>query len=169
MAREGTKTAAAIAVMVKHADKPMEAVLPLIAKATGHDLPHARNYYVWCVRKGVAPGVIPARASKPKTEKAPKVKAPKTVSIKTVMKKAGKAYAEKKAAAKTKAEAVVAVTKSPEEIERIKAANLARMKSVMARVKQEVRKPDTEEIPFSETDSFAAPAFLSKDEVTALV
>lgn len=168
MAREGTKTAAAIAVMVKHADKPMEAVLPLIAKATGHDLPHARNYYVWCVRKGVAPGVIPARASKPKTEKAPKVKAPKTVSIKTVMKKAGKAYAEKKAA-RTKAEAVVAVTKSPEEIERIKAANLARMKNVLAKVKQEVRKPETDEVPFAETDSFAAPAFLSKEEITALV
>lgn len=158
MAREGSKTAAAIAVMTKHADKPMEAVLPLIAKATGHDLPHARNYYVWCVRKGVAPGVIPARAAKAKAEKAPKAakeKAPKAV----------KAKAEKA----IKAVKPTAPTKSADEIERIKAANLARMKAVLGKVKQTVRKDDAEAPAFAETDSFAAPAFLTKDEVSALV
>lgn len=156
MAREGTKTAAAIAVMVKYADKPMEEVLPFIAKVTGHDIPHARNYYVWCVRKGVAPGIIPARAPKA-------AKAKKEISAKKALKAAGL-----KATVRTKAEAVKAVTKSPDEIERIKAANLARMKSVLGKVKQNVRKDEDAPV-FAETDSFAAPAFLTKDEVTALV
>lgn len=154
MAREGSKTAAAIAVMTKHANKPMEAVLPLIAEATGHDLPHARNYYVWCVRKGVAPGVIPVRAAKAKT-----------VKLATVVKKASKAFVEKKA---TKAAAIAAVTKSPEEIERIKAANMARMKAVMSKVKQNVRN-ESDEIPFVESDQFSAPAFLTKDELYDLI
>ena len=61
-----------------------------------------------------------------------------------------------------------APTKSPEEIERIKAANMERMRSVLAKTKQSVRK--NEEAPaFGETDAFAAPAFLTKDEVSALV
>jgi hypothetical protein len=154
MAREGSKTAAAIAVMTKHADKPMEAVLPLIAKATGHDLPHARNYYVWCVRKGVAPGVIPVRAAAPKTAKEKAVKRMvKEVVAKTV---------------RTKADAVKSVTKSPEEIERIKAANMARMKAVLGKVKQNIRM-ESDEVPFAETDSFAAPAFLTKDEMYDLI
>lgn len=159
MAREGSKTAAAIAVMTKHADKPMEAVLPLIAKATGHDLPHARNYYVWCVRKGVAPGVIPARAAKAKPVKAPKAAKEKAV----------KRMAKEVAAKAVKAVKPTAPTKSADEIERIKAANLARMKAVLGKVKQTVRKDDAEAPAFAETDSFAAPAFLTKDEVSALV
>jgi hypothetical protein len=73
-----------------------------------------------------------------------------------------------KAAPKTKADAVKSVTKSPEEIERIKAANMARMKAVLGKVKQNVR-TETDEVPFAETDSFAAPAFLTKDEVYDLV
>lgn len=167
MAREGSKTAAAIAVMTANVDKPMEEVLPLIAEATGHDLPHARNYYVWCVRKGVAPGIIPVRAGKAPKEKVAKApKAPKTVKLSTVVKKATKAFVEKKA---TKAAALASVTKSPEEIERIKAANLARMKAVLGKVKQTVRKEDEEAPAFVETDPFAAPAFLTRDEVTALV
>lgn len=168
-----TKTSVTLSTMAANADKPMDKVVALIVKAQHKagfvDVTDkiAAGAYRWAVNKGMAPGELPGRkvaAPKVKAEKAPK-----TVSIQTVMKKAGKAYAEKKAAAKTKAEAVAAVTKSPEEIERIKAANLARMKSVMARVKQDVRKPDTEEIPFSETDSFAAPAFLSKDELVNIL
>lgn len=158
-----TKTSVTLSVMSANADKPMDAVVALIVKAQHKagflDVTDkiAAGAYRWAVNKGMAPGELPGR----------KVAAPKTVSIKTVMKKAGKAYAEKKAA-RTKAEAVKAITKSPEEIERIKAANLARMKSVMARVKQNVR-TETDDVPFAETDSFASPAFLTKDEVTALV
>jgi hypothetical protein len=62
-----------------------------------------------------------------------------------------------------------APTKSPEEIERIKAANMERMKSVLAKTKQSVRKEDADAPAFGETDAFAAPAFLTKDEVSALV
>ena len=47
-------------------------------------------------------------------------------------------------------------------------ANMERMKSVLVKTKQSVRK--NEEAPaFGETDAFAAPAFLTKDEVSALV
>lgn len=154
MAREGTKTAAAIAVMVKYADKPMEEVLPFIAKVTGHDIPHARNYYVWCVRKGVAPGIIPARAPKAAKAKFDPVKAKKNAkAIEAKILKPKKPEAPKKSA---------------EEIDRIKAANMARMKSVLGKVKQTVRKDEDAPV-FAESDSFASPAFLTKDEVTALV
>lgn len=158
-----TKTSVTLSVMSANADKPMDKVIALIVKAQHKagflDVTDkiAAGAYRWAVNKGMAPGELVGR----------KAAAPKTVSIQSVMKKVGKEYAAKKAA-RTKAEAVAAVTKSPEEIERIKAANMARMKSVLGKVKQNVR-TETDEVPFSETDSFAAPAFLTKDEVTALV
>lgn len=151
--RAGTKSAAAIAVMEKMADKPMEKVVPKIAEAAGLDMDKAKHYYVLFVRKGLAPGIVPAKAPKAKAEKTPKEKAVKRMVAETV-KKAAKPEAPKKSA---------------EEIERIKAANLARMKSVLAKTKQTVRKEDAEAPVFAETDAFAAPAFLTKDEVTALV
>lgn len=150
--RAGTKSAAAIAVMVKHADKPMEKVIPKIADAAGLDMEKAKHYYVLFVRKGLAPGVVPGKA--PKAAAAPKSAKEKTV--KRMVEKVMKA---------TKPEAPA---KSAEEIEKIKQANLARMKSVLGKVKQSVRKDD-EAPAFAETDSFAAPAFLTKDEVSALV
>ena len=144
MARAGSKTAAAIAVMEANANLPMEEVLPIIAAATGHDIPHARNYYVWCVRKGVAPGIVP-------------VKARKSVARKTA--------APKAKAIKTKKEAVAAVSKSPEEVARIREANLMRMREIGNKYAKG-KKPVAET---RERDSFDAPAFLTKDEVTALV
>lgn len=149
--RAGTKSAAAIAVMVKHADKPMEKVIPKIADAAGLDMDKAKHYYVLFVRKGLAPGEVPAKAPKTAKEKAVKRMAKETVA---------KAVKPKKPEAPKK---------SAEEIEKIKAANLARMKSVLGKVKQTVRKEDAEQPEFAETDSFSAPAFLTKDEVTALV
>jgi Sec-independent protein translocase protein TatA len=150
--RAGTKSAAAIAVMEKMADKPMDKVVPKIAEAAGLDMDKAKHYYVLFVRKGLAPGEVPGKAPKAKAEKP--AKAPKAV----------------KAAAKAvKAVKPSAPTKSPEEIERIKAANMERMKSVLAKTKQSVRKEDAEAPAFGETDAFAAPAFLTKDEVSALV
>lgn len=148
--RAGTKSAAAIAVMVKHAEKPMEKVVPKIADAAGLDLEKAKHYYVLFVRKGLAPGIVPA-------------KAPKAAVAKTV-----KRMAKEVVAKATKAVKPEAPAKSAAEIEKIKAANLARMKSVLAKTKQNVRK-DEEAPTFAETDAFAAPAFLTKDEVNALV
>lgn len=149
--RAGTKSAAAIAVMVKHADKPMEKVIPKIADAAGLDMDKAKHYYVLFVRKGLAPGQVPA-------------KAPKAAVAKTV-----KRMVKETVAKTVKPKKPEAPKKSAEEIEKIKAANLARMKSVLGKVKQTVRKEDAEAPEFAETDAFAAPAFLTKDEVTALV
>lgn len=146
--RAGTKSAAAIAVMVKHADKPMEKVIPKIADAAGLDLDKAKHYYVLFVRKGLAPGVVPAKAPKAAKEKAVKRMA-KEVAAKAVKPK--KPEAPKKSA---------------EEIEKIKAANKERMKAVLAKTKQNVKNESFAEV---EADPFGAPVFLTKDEVKALV
>lgn len=164
MAREGTKTAAAIAVMVANKDKSMEEVLPLIATATNHDLAHARNYYVWCVRKGVAPGVIPVTTrgrkatatvtvAKPTKEKPVKLSA-KTTEIDRKITKPSKA--ERQAAMKPIADD-------------IKAKNLARMKQLATKAKKPVNDPEVANFNFDDEDSFSAPAFLTRDEVNALI
>lgn len=159
MAREGSKRAIAIEIMNSNSKLPMSEVIPLIAKANDLSPGAARSYYTGLVKMGLAKGKIEESVKAPK---APKAK--KEISAKKALKAAGL-----KATVRTKAEAVKAVTKSPEEIERIKAANLARMKSVLGKVKQTVRKEDADTPVFAETDSFAAPAFLSKSEVEALV
>jgi hypothetical protein len=138
--RPGTKSAFAIAVMEKMADKPMEKVIPKIAEAAGLDMDKAKHYYVLFVRKGLAPGVVPGKAPKAAIEptaKAQKAEAPKKPE---------------------------APKKSAEEIARIKAANKARMKEVLA--KQKAEKAET---GFAETDAFSGPEFLTMDEVNALV
>ena len=150
MAREGSKRAVAIEIMNSNAKKPMAEVLELIATANGIDTGAARSYYVYLVKNGMAKGTIEAKAPKAKAEKAPK---------------APKVKAEKpKKAAKPEAPA-----KSADEIEKIKAANMARMKAVLAKTKQNVRKDEAEAPAFAETDTFAAPAFLTREEVASLV
>lgn len=157
MAREGSKRAIAIEIMNSNAKLPMSEVLPLIAKANGIDVGAARSYYVYIVKNGMAKGKI---EDKPKAEKAPKTAKEKAVKrmVKETVKKAAKA---------PKAEKPKAPVKSAEEIEKIKAANLARMKAVLGKVKQNVKAEDAP--AFAETDSFDAPVFLTKDEVEALV
>jgi len=153
-----TKTSVTLSVMSANADKPMDKVVALIVKAQHKagfvDVTDkiAAGAYRWAVNKGLAAGAAPVRAPKTAKEKTVK-RMVKEVVAKTV---------------RTKADAVKSVTKSPEEIERIKAANMARMKAVLGKVKQNVR-TETDEVPFAETDSFAAPAFLTKDEVYDLV
>jgi hypothetical protein len=141
--------------MNAHGGKPMAAVVALIVKAQHKagflDVTDkiAAGAYRWAVNKGMAPGTAPVRGAKPE-------------------KVSAKEKAVKPKVAKPKAAKPEAPTKSAEEIDRIKAANLARMKAVLGKVKQTVRKD--EDVPvFAETDAFAAPAFLTKDEVTALV
>ena len=153
-----TKTSVTLSVMSANADKPMDKVVALIVKAQHKagfvDVTDkiAAGAYRWAVNKGLAAGAAPVRAPKTAKEKTVK-RMVKEVVAKTV---------------RTKADAVKSVTKSPEEIERIKAANMARMKAVLGKVKQSVRM-ESDEVPFAETDSFAAPAFLTKDEVYDLV
>ena len=176
MAREGTKTARAIAVMVANKDKPMDEVLPLIAEATGHDIPHARNYYLWCVRKGVAPGTIPTAT---KTKRVPAQKLLKDVGVKVSKTKAPKAAPK----------AVKETPKSTEELAAIKAANVARLKDIhekfQAKNKIDPRRMnipknvDVEDVTEDEiqerlakindeADSFTAPKFLRKADLKAM-
>ena len=149
MAREGSKRQVAIEIMNSNAKKPMADVIVMIAKANGLAPGAARSYYTGLVKMGLAKGKIEES-----------VRAPKAAKEKTVKRMAKEVAA--------KAVKPTAPTKSPEEIEKIKAANMARMKAVLGKVKQTVR-TEADEVPFAETDSFAAPAFLTKDEVEALV
>jgi hypothetical protein len=144
MAREGSKRQVAIEIMTANSDKPMAEVIALIASANGLTSGAARSYYVYIAAQGWAPGKVEATV---------RVKAEKPVKV-------AKPKAEPKAA-KPKAEA-----KSPEEIEKIKAANLKRLKEVHAKVKQNVKRDEPEVL---EVDPFVAPAALTRDEVTALV
>jgi hypothetical protein len=157
-----TKTSITLSVMNAHGDKPMAAVVALIVKAQHKagflDVTDkiAAGAYRWAVNKGMAPGSAPVRGAKPEKASA-KEKAVKRMAKETVAK-----------AAQPKVVKPEAPTKSAEEIDRIKAANMARMKAVLAKTKQTVRKDEDAPV-FAETDAFAAPAFLTKDEVTALV
>ena len=99
----------------------------------------------------------------PKAEKAPKVKAEK-------------APKPEKASKAPKAE------KSPEEVAKVRAANLARMQAITAKYGSRVAKKEGSGVEGFDPaearaevdniladDSFAAPEFLSKDQVRALV
>ena len=145
-----TKTSVTLSVMAANEGKPMAEVVALIVAAqhaagfTDVTAERADGAYRWAVKNAKAPGVIPERK---KAETKPKAEKPKAEP------KAAKPKAEKPA-------------KSPEEIERIKAANLARLKQVHAKVKQNVKRDEAEVL---EADPFSAPAVLTRDEVTALV
>lgn len=125
------------------------------------------------------------RAASPPKEKAPKApKEPKPVKEKVLKKKAEKVVKEPKASKAPKAEKPV---KSLDEIAKIKAANLARMKAVSEKTKKytmvareegagvpnfDPEKARAEVATFLDTgdiDSFAAPEALSADQVKALV
>jgi hypothetical protein len=152
MAREGSKRQVAIDIMNANAKAPMAEVLELIAKANGIEVGAARSYYVYLVKQGMAKGKVEAA---PKAEKAPKTAKEKTVK---------RLVKEATAKVKTKAEAIKAVSKTPEEIQAIKEANKARMKAVLAKTKQTVEAP-----AFAAEVDADAPVFLTKDEVSELV
>lgn len=148
-----TKTAVTLSVMQANTEKPMAEVVKLIVAAQ-HEAGFfsitealAAGAYRWAVRTGKALGVVPPKTATAKAPKAPKIAKPKP---------APKPVAEK-----------------PLGTDEIRAANLAKIREVHARMKaqghfQDVpKKPET--IPTVETDSFAAPAFLTMDEVNALV
>ncbi len=148
-----TKTSVTLSVMAANEGKPMAEVVALIVVAqhaagfTDVGAERADGAYRWAVKNAKAPGLIPERRkAEPKVKVEKPVKQPKPV-----------------AEAKPKAEKPA---KSPEEIERIKAANLARLKQVHAKVKQNVKRDEVEVI---EADPFLAPVVLTRDEVTALV
>ena len=162
MARENSKRGLAIAIMAANADKAMADVLPLmVAGANMKDEKEARNFYKWIVDNGMAPGTLEVvtRPVKVAAEKPVKAKPVKTV----------KAAVEKVKATKNNV-----VAKTAEEIEEIKAKNLARIKAVGKKFKQNVVKDEPVADEFEvqradDLDSFAAPVSLTADEVRALV
>lgn len=157
MARAGSKRQIAIEIMNANVDKSMAEVMVLISEANGITLDAARGYYKYLCEQGMASG---------KVEKIARQKAVTVAAVEGEANKFKVTPAVTKAVKRMTNEVKKAETKSPEEIERIKAANLARLKQVRAKVKQNVKKDEVETV---ETDSFAAPAALTMDEVNALV
>ncbi|CAB4162660.1 hypothetical protein UFOVP787_83 [uncultured Caudovirales phage] len=172
-----TKTSAVIGVMLANEGKIMTDVLPLIDQALQEQLGipykegYAREWYVWVVQKKLAPGVVIRKNSAPKVTK---VATPKVAKVAKV--------AKVKAEKPLKAEKALKAEKSPEEIARVRAANLARMQSITAKYGSRVAKSEGDGVEgFDSTsaraevdniltdDSFAAPQFLSRDQVRALV
>jgi hypothetical protein len=162
-----TKTSVTLSVMTANADKPMADVVQMILEAqhaagfSDVTLKICEGAYRWAVRKGMAPGVVPT-----------KQKTVKSTAKKTV-----------KSTSKTKKEAVALVakptapTKTPEEIERIKAGNLARLKEIAARNKLKnnaarIAERAAEVAIVDSTDHddpFSVPTFLTKDQLKYIV
>jgi hypothetical protein len=165
-----TKTSVTLSVMRANALLPMADVVDLILEAQ-----HAAGFfsvtkplcvgaYRWAVRTGAAEGFVPKATKAPKAAKVAKAwpKATKTKVAKTKAPKVTKPVADQ-----------------PLGDETIRAANLARIKEVHARMKGEGRfdfveqEARPEEAPvmdnFDDVDSFASPAFLTRDEVDYLV
>lgn len=163
-----TKTSVTLSVMAANGDKSMDEVVPMILEAQ-----HAAGFidvtlkicdgaYRWAVRNEKAPGSIPAKTVKVKTEKV------KTKKVKTKK----EAVAKIKEGIPSSKEEKPVETKSAEEIERIKAANLERIKEVAKKFKKEKeveKENEVEENYEQPLDSFAAPAFLTRREVEILV
>ena len=169
-----SKRSIIIGIMEANKNKSMDDVVDLIAKSKDFKhhakaLEEARYYYGKFVRTGVAPGVL---IRKTKTKAARKSK---EVPAAKLLKDVGLSPATKKK---------LVTAKSDEEIAAIKAANLAKLKAVSAKQKKynQIARPDgagvdgfdadvarAEVAELLEDDSFAAPKFLSKSQVKALV
>jgi len=160
-----SKRAQAISVMNAHPDKPMAAVVTLIADTINVTEANARSYYRYIVAHKLAGGSVDTTT---KAKAAPKAKLTK-------------------ATAKAKVTKQVPATKLlPEsEVAKIKAANLARLKAVSARKDyKNVARPSTStgvpdfepnaaraevETVYESLGSFVAPKFLNKDQLKALI
>lgn len=173
-----TKTQITINTMNANAGKPIDEVVKLIAEANSVTEQVARGAYRWVVKNGLAAGSLPVKGAVtlagPKPAKV--AKEPKTVKLSTIVAKVNKEFKAK----------VAAEPKSDDEIAKIKAANLARMKAVTSKEKKFLKgqvAEDVDAVVFhtpdeareelarieAELDAFEAPAFLSRDAVRALV
>jgi hypothetical protein len=135
------------------AGKPMSAVVEYIATELAIPAGRARAYYSWAVKNG-APGTVErtARAAKPKAERKPKLV---------------KARTDRSFLLDSKP----VTDKTVEELADLKARNLARLKAIgqkYAPAKKVVNgatiSADEEQLP-----SFASPAFLTAEDVKALI
>lgn len=175
-----TKTSVVIRIMTEHKDKPMDQVTKLIEQGLPCKEGYGKVWYRWAIKEGVAPGKLEA-ATKTKTKEVPAKKLMKEVGIKPAKTKGNRFTGKIKESA----------PKTASDIEKIKAANLERMKEITARNKvirtqyngNIARGADdpfdpadfTEESARAELEaadgleSFSAPRFLNKDQVKALV
>lgn len=165
MAREGSKRQIAIDVMTANADKPMADVLPLIAEAAGlPNLSAARAYYKnLCENFGV-PGKVdsaPKAKAAPKAKVAKQPKAAKAVTVPVTRK------------ARVVAEVAAVDGKSASDIEAIRAANLAKIREVHAKMVARGQLPGKAEVVstprVSVDDELEAdrdfPEFLTRDQL----
>ena len=157
-----TKTATVIAIMTKHADRPMGEVCRIIETQLPCKEGYGKVWYSWAVKKKVAPGKLEG-----KTKEVPAKKLLKEVGI----------GIEKPIEAKAKKNRFTgnvksAAPKTEDEVSRIKAANLARMKAITARdraIEKKIDKDSDTPVVDLDDDSFVPPRFLTKDQVKALV
>lgn len=171
-----TKTQITIRTMNENADKPMAAVVLLIAKANGVTEAVAKGAYRWCVKKGVAAGTVESGRTIVAAKKLQK----EVAGLKTKLSKAQRQAALKPKSKEVSAESLL----PPAELAKIKAGNLARMKQVSAKQKKynQVARPEgrgvdgfeaeaarAEVTELMHDDSFAAPRFLSKRDLKAMV
>ena len=144
-----SKRSQAVAIMKANAEAPMASVVTLIAQTIDVSEANAKSYYRYIVEHKLAPGIVAktTRAVKEKVAKAPKV-------VKIV---------------KTPKVSMKADT-SDFEVEKIKAANLARMKAVTRSLKSlDTQVAEVESDIDTDDDSFAAPKFLSKSQLSAIL
>lgn len=156
-----SKRSDAIRVMKANEGKPMADVVKLIAEQISVTEANAKSYYRYIVQHNLGPGTVEksTRASSPKAPKAPKVKMIKAKPVKLTDKPK-------------------VTDKTVEELADIRAKNLARLKAVGAKYAGRTATPRFSDEPFdadavpnleAELDSFQAPAFLTKDQLKAVV
>ena len=175
-----SKTQVTVGVMQANAGKPMDEVIKLIAEANSVTIIRARGAYRWVINKGLVDAVIEPKKTK-ETKEVPAKKLLKEVGVKLEKPKKNRFTGNIKSTG----------SKTEDEVSRIKAANLARMKEITARNKviraqyngniargaddpfdPEDFTPESARAELEAADvldSFSAPRFLSKDAVKALV
>ena len=156
-----SKRSDAIRVMKANEGKPMADVVKLIAEQISVTEANAKSYYRYIVQHNLGPGTVEksTRASSPKAPKAPKVKMIKAKPVKLTDKPK-------------------VTDKTVEELADIRAKNLARLKAVGQKYAGRTATPRFSDEPFdadavpnleAELDSFEVPAFLTKDQLKAVV
>jgi tRNA U34 5-carboxymethylaminomethyl modifying enzyme MnmG/GidA len=152
--RPGSKIEKIISFMHANADKDMDTVCAGMLEFVQTNMADCRSYYRWAVKQGIAPGAVAAGRAK---------SAPKPAVERTVKRMAAEVVAKTK---EVRPETLLPAS----EVEKIKAANLARLKSVSARVNK-LRGDTVVPVAMSEDeyDTFSVPAFLRKDELKVLI
>ena len=153
----------AINIMKANATLPMNDTVKLIAEQIGVTEANAKSYYRWIVANGKAPGVVEKTARAPKAPRAPKAAKPKLIKVPKP---------------KVQGDKPKVTDKTVEELADIRAKNLARLKAVGAKYAGRTATPRFSDEPFdadavptleAELDSFKVPAFLTKDQLKAVI